>query len=111
MATDTQWTTSLLDEAAAILEAESMRLQQDMALWESEMADLLSEMPAPRPVSPRVGVATIVRRRSGPMPDDGRVRARRRRAAMPVWPTQRSPPAEVNVREKCWQIREVVFTR
>ena len=49
MATNTAWATSLLDEAAAIVEAEWMRLQQDEALWERELADLLSEMPAPRP--------------------------------------------------------------
>jgi hypothetical protein len=49
VATNTQWATSLLDEAAAIVEAEWMRLQQDEALWEREVADLFSEMPAPRP--------------------------------------------------------------
>ena len=69
MATNTQWATSLLDEAAAIVEAEWMRLQQDEALWERELADLLSEMPAPRPGPPRVGVTTTARRWSGqPMP-------------------------------------------
>ena len=50
-----------------------MRLQQDEALWERELADLLSEMPAPRPGPPRVGVTTTARRWSGqPMPDDRR---------------------------------------
>ena len=44
--TNTAWATSLLDEAAAIVEAEWMRLQQDEALWEREVADLHSEMPA-----------------------------------------------------------------
>ena len=58
MATNTQWATSLLDEAAAIVEAEWIRLQQDEALWEREVADLFSEMPAPRPGPPRVGVTT-----------------------------------------------------
>ena len=46
MATNTQWATSLLDEAAAIVEAEWIRLQQDQALWEREVADLFSELPA-----------------------------------------------------------------
>ena len=61
-ATNTQWATSLLDEAAAIVEAEWMRLQQDEALWERELADLFSDIPAPRPCPPRVGVTTTARR-------------------------------------------------
>jgi len=81
MATYTAWATSLLDEAAAIVEAEWMRLQQDEALWEREPADLLSEMPAPRLGPPRVGVTTTHGRSSGPpTPQD------RRR-----WPTRRWP--------------------
>ena len=43
MATNTAWVTSLLDEAAAIVEAEWMHLQQDEALWEREVADPYSE--------------------------------------------------------------------
>ena len=94
MATDTQGATSLVEEAAAIMEAEWMRLQQDEALWELEIADLRSEKPASRPVQRRVRVATIARRRSGrPMPDDRRGRSPRRWPAMPVWATQRSPPS------------------
>ena len=62
MATNTAWATSLLDEAAAIVEAEWMRLQQDEARWEREVADLFSEMPAPRPGPPRVGATTTPRR-------------------------------------------------
>ena len=54
MATHTAWATSLLDEAAAIVEAEWIRLQQDEALWERELADLAGRpscapaRPAPR---------------------------------------------------------------
>ena len=70
MASNTAWATSLLDEAAAIVEAEWMRLQQDEALWEREVADLFAEMPAPRPGPPRVGVTTTQPRWSGqPLPD------------------------------------------
>ena len=58
MATDTAWATSLLDEAAAIVEAEWIRLQQDVALWERELADLPADLPPPRPAPPRVGVTT-----------------------------------------------------
>ena len=94
MATDTAWATSLLDEAAAIVEAEWMRLQQDEALWEREVADLFAEMPAPRPCPPRVGVTTTQRRWSGqPMPEDRRRWPTRRWPPMPVWATQRSPPS------------------
>ena len=47
-------------------------------LWERELADLLAEMPAPRPAPPRVGVTTTGRRRSGqPMPEHGRRGGRR----------------------------------
>ena len=101
MATDTQRAIDLLEEASAIVEVEWMRLQQDEALWESEFADLQSEMPAPRPAQPRVGVATTERRWSGqPTPKDGVGRAPRRRPAMPVWPTQRSPPSDVGIHER-----------
>ena len=86
MATNTAWATSLLDEAAAIVEAEWMRLQQDEALWERELADLPADLPAPRPGPPRVGVTTTARggqanrcqrtvaggrRGDGPRPDMG----------------------------------------
>jgi hypothetical protein len=55
VATNTAWATSLLDEAAAIVQAEWMRLQQDEARWERAVADLFAEMPAPRPGPPRAG--------------------------------------------------------
>ncbi len=58
MATNTAWATSLLDKAAAIVEAEWIRLQQDAGLWERELADLSAEMPAPRPGPPRVSATT-----------------------------------------------------
>jgi hypothetical protein len=94
MATNTAWATSLLDEAAAIVEAEWMRLQQDEALWEREVADLFAEMPAPRPGPPRVGVTSTQRRSSGqPMPEDLRRWPTRRWPPMPVSATQRSPPS------------------
>ena len=93
MATDTQWATSLLDEAAAIVEAEWMRLQQDEALWECELAELPADLPAPRPGPPRVGVTITVRRwPSQPLPHDRRRWPARPWPATPVWATQRSPP-------------------
>jgi hypothetical protein len=98
MAPDTQWATSVLDEAAAIVEAEWIRVQQDEALWEGELADLLAELPAPRPAPPRVRVTTSRRRRCGqPMPDHDRRWPRWRWLAVPVWATQRSPPPDPDV--------------
>ena len=47
MATNSVWVDGLLDEAAAIVEAEWIRLQ-DEALWEDEVADLFTDLPAPR---------------------------------------------------------------
>ena len=97
MATRTLWATSLLDEAAAILEAEWIRLPQDEALWERELANLSAEMPASRPGRSRVGVTTTQRRWSGqPMPEDRR-RWPTRRLPLPVWPSQRSPPPDPRV--------------
>jgi hypothetical protein len=95
MAPDTQWATSVLDEAAAIVEAEWIRLQLDETLWERELADLRAEMPAPRPGPPRVGVTATGHRRSGqPMPDHRRRWPTRRWPPTPVWATQRSPPPD-----------------
>ena len=75
MATDTAWATSLLDEAAAIVEAEWIRLQQDVALWERELADLPADLPAPRP---------------GPAP-----RRRHHHRAAVVRPTEARGPSQV----------------
>jgi hypothetical protein len=92
MATDTQWVTNLLDEAAAIVEAEWIRLRQDRAQRERGVADLFSELLAPRRSPPRVGVTTTQCGRSGPMPEDCGGRPARRWPPMQVWATQRSPP-------------------
>ena len=94
MATNTTWATILLDEAAAILEAEWIRLQQDEARWEREVADMFTELPAPRPAPPRIGATTTPRRRLGqPMPEDSRRWRTRRSPPTPIWATQRSPPS------------------
>jgi hypothetical protein len=99
VATNTQWAnTCVLDEAAVIVEAEWIRLQQDEPLWERELADLAADLPMPRPGPPRVRVTTTARRRSGqPMPDDRRRWPARRWPATPVWATQRSPPCAPGV--------------
>jgi hypothetical protein len=92
MATDTQTATALLDEAAAIVEAEWMRLEHDAELWR-EVADLFAEMTAARPAPPRPGVTTTARRRPcRPMGDVPPHWPRPGRLPMHVWATQRSPP-------------------
>ena len=93
MATNSVWVEGLLDEAAAIVEAEWMRLQ-DEALWEDEVTDLFTDLPAPRTAPPRTRVtATTARPWSCPsMPDDRRRWPTWRGPATPVWATQRSPP-------------------
>ena len=86
MATDTAWATSLLDEAAVIVEAEWMRLQQDVALWERAVADLFSEMPAPRPArpaSPPPLVGAAVHRRHTSIAGGRRGHGPRRRYGLP----------------------------
>jgi hypothetical protein len=92
MATNTDGATRVLDEAAAIVEAELIRLQQDVALWEREVADLFAESPVPRPGPRRVGVTTAQRWPGPPMPDHRRRWPARRWPAKPVVATQRSPP-------------------
>ena len=94
MTTTSVWVDSPLDEAAAIVEAEWMRLQQDEALWEDGVADLCADLPAPRPAPPRTRVTvTTARPWPGPsMADDDRRCATWRRLARPVRATQRSPP-------------------
>lgn len=98
MVTNTAWAIRMLDEAAAIVEAEWIRLQQDVALWEREVADLPADLPTPRPGPPHVGVTTTVLRCPGrPSSSDRRRWPRRRRPATPIWATQRSPPCNVGV--------------
>jgi hypothetical protein len=48
LATDTQWAISMLDEAAAILEAEWIRLQQAQGVSERELTRLFADLSAPR---------------------------------------------------------------
>lgn len=93
MTLDIQWDSSLLEEAAAIVEAEEIRLRQDEAPWECEPATPPVEGTAPRARPPRVGALTCTRRRRGPpIPDGPRRLITRPRLPVPVWATQRSPP-------------------
>ena len=92
MAATSGWVEGLLDEAAAIVEAEWMRLR-DEALWEDEVTDLCADLPAPRRAPPSTRVsATTARLRSCPSMPDGRRWPTWRGPATPVWATQRSPP-------------------
>lgn len=93
MATSTLWAADPLDEAAAIVEAEWLRLQQDQAGSEQEVAALPAETPAVLLSIARVNVVAVEQQLpSDQVPDERSRRPTRRRSAMPVWPTQRSPP-------------------
>jgi hypothetical protein len=93
MATDTQWATAVLDEAATIVVVEWMRLNQDEQRWEGEVAGMLAELPVARPSRPRIGLTIGQCRRTGDSnPDDPRPAGPRRRPAHHVWATQHSPP-------------------
>ena len=95
MATETQSVTGLLEEAAAIVQAEWIRLQQDEVLWEREITDVSAEIPAPLPAPRRFGVTTSRRGWQGqPVPDERRRWPVSRWPPTPVWATQRSPPPE-----------------
>jgi hypothetical protein len=92
MTTETHWETTAFDEATAILEAEWMRLEQDVALWEREVADLFADELLPQSCPARVGVFSDTSRSALPPVPDRTEHGCARRQAMPVWPTQRSPP-------------------
>src|SRR5690242_9936310 len=94
MVTDTHCATTAFSahEAAAIVEAEWMRLEQDDELWAAEVASLLAAVPAARPSPPRLGLMTcraLTRDRGPVAPRPG---VPRRRPTLRVWATQRSPP-------------------
>ncbi|MDF3339142.1 hypothetical protein P3H80_17025 [Mycolicibacterium septicum] len=89
---DIRWDRSLLDEAAAIVEAEWIRLRQDESLWERELADLLAEGSAPRPRPSYLGTLSARCRRPGASIPAAQRWPRRRWLPAPVSATQRSPP-------------------
>ena len=94
MATDTAWATTLLDEATAIVEAEWIRLQQDVALGARARRPAHPPSCAPAPPAPyrrhhpmcaggQTNRCQRTNRRAGP---------RSRPPPTPIWATQRSPP-------------------
>lgn len=89
----TRQSPSVLDEAAAILEAEWIRLTNEEGLGEGHAGDAaVTEMPAARPSAPHVAVLTAtVRPKPGP-PHESPDRSRLRWCARNIWATQRSPP-------------------
>lgn len=94
MATTTAWGFSLLDEAAAIVEAEWIRLQQDVAFSGRGRTDLTADLPAPRPAPPGIAVTTTPRRwPSQAIAHDCRGWPLRPWPATSIWATQRSPPS------------------
>ncbi|WP_066897945.1 hypothetical protein [Mycolicibacterium houstonense] len=86
---------AVVDEAAAILEAEWLRLVRDGG-WHQSVESVYAGWPAACPVSPRVRVLTCARHgpRLGHPLESQRCAPPRRRATR-VWATQRAPPAAV----------------
>jgi hypothetical protein len=89
MPTNTRTAIALLNEAAAIMEAEWMRLEQD--LW-CEIGELFAELPAPRTEQGGAYVATALQRRASLSLSSVLRRPRPFWPAVKVWATQRSPP-------------------
>jgi len=93
MAITSVWVEGPLEEAAAIVQAEWIRLHGE-ALWQDGVTDRFADLPEPRtaPAGGRVATRTA-RPWPGPSrPDDRRRWPTWRPPARPVWATQRSPP-------------------
>lgn len=80
-------------EAAAIVEAEMLRFEHDLALWEIEIAELSAEESRPRACVPCTSTCTSEMHRSGSALTGLRRHWRAVRHDARVWPTQRSPPS------------------
>ncbi|MDT5315815.1 MAG: hypothetical protein QOE74_4835 [Mycobacterium sp.] len=97
MTTDTQLpSAAVLDEAAAIVEAEWLRLTRDEDQWERELAEFLAELSAIRRRPTRNGNTTAALGRPVAALPPARRSAtwRSRRSPAPTaLATQRSPPA------------------
>jgi hypothetical protein len=101
MTTDTQLpTAAVLDEAAAIVEAEWLRLTRDEDQWERELAEFLAQLSEARRRPTRNGNATAALGRPVAALPPARRSAtwRARRSLAPTaWATQRSPPSAAAV--------------
>jgi hypothetical protein len=112
MATATLLTVDPLEEAAAIVEAEWLRVRQDRAVSMRQVIDRSAEMPAFVLHRVRVRAAIVEQGSPGyPVPDDRSARRPCRRSAMRVWPTQRSPPPNPRELRKVLSDREVMLNR
>jgi hypothetical protein len=94
MTTFTQLTPAALDEAAAIVEAEWMRLQRQGAVSvEGHFAEP-AESPAPHMCRPRIAIGVACVRRPGPPPvREVSTQLTPKEPRLQIWATERSPPA------------------
>ena len=92
MTTDTL-TEAVLHEAEAIVCAEWMRLQHHSASRDDALTRPCAEMPAARPRPTRVATLTRSQRRPGKTCGQDGGWPTRWWPGLPVWATQRSPPA------------------
>jgi hypothetical protein len=89
----TQLMPAALDEAAAIVEAEWIRLQQQVAASGDDHYAEPKESPAPQACPPRVALGTACVRRPGPQSVTGMGNQLiPREARLEIWATGRSPP-------------------
>ncbi|WP_131590569.1 hypothetical protein [Mycolicibacterium setense] len=99
MTAATQLCPAVLDEAAAIVQAEWMRLGHGQE-HAGAAAGTLAELPAPAYSRPSVCVLTAISRPGRTPPNWAGGGPEWRRPAQQVWPTQRSPPAEPVVKHR-----------
>ena len=94
MITCTQFIPAALDEAAAIVEAEWMRLQQQGAARVDDRSGETKEAPARQVRPPRVAIDVAFVRRPGPSLERGMsAQLIPSEARLKVWATERAPPA------------------
>src|SRR5881227_1488621 len=93
MITFTELAPAALDEAAAIVEAEWMRLQRQGAVRAGDPLAEPVESPAPRRCPPTVAIGVSCARRPGPIRVTGTSpRLVPAETLRQVWATERSPP-------------------
>jgi hypothetical protein len=92
MITITAMTSAALDEAAAIVEAEWMRLQRQSAPRVEDHFAEPTESPAPRKCPPRVAIGVARVRRPGPSATGMGSQLIPKGTRLGVWATERSPP-------------------
>lgn len=97
MVTCTQAAAAALGEATAIVEAEWMRLQQQVAASVDDHDAQPKEAPAPQVSPPGLAVGVACVRRPGPPSiSEAGCQPICREGRLEIWATERSPPGDVS---------------